>query len=770
MRTHRISHFACIVWLWCIWLIPASAAPTPGHRLVWQDEFGGNTLDADRWQYRTDTRYWSTQLPANVSVSGGLLHLHLKKENLGTIQYTAGGVISRELFRYGYYEARMKVPPGSGWHTSFWMMKYNRPATDTVAIELDVIENDSVTPLKYGVNVHRHLPTPHLTFGNKFITTPSLSADFHIFGCEFTPTTIRYYFDGALVQTVDATLLPHNDMNIWLTSIASPLGGTTSVDDSQLPSTAQFDYVRFYEPFPLPTATITEPASHAVTLADENHSIKLTGITNGGTPLPTVAWSQSEGPGQVSFSDPTSLSTQAAFSQTGTYVIRFAATNDSGTSVDEIRIGVAAPTTLALHQGQDDYQHTATIIRADQTSWNAGARDQLLVGRSGAAFRSVFSFPLHPISADAIIQSATLELRTSATGSGTLGNMELRRLTQEPIEGSGVADGSNPNIGSGSGTTWLTRTGGSNPADMWTSPGGDFQNTPLSSRGGFDATVPERSFSFPDSPAFTAAAQSAHAAAQPLHLIVKALNETSGIAFARIGSDDHPDPAMRPQLHVSFIGNRLPEIQTTTLNPLSGTSLPLTAVTSGATDILWEMISGPQSITLQDPTEPQPVVSFNTPGTYQFRISASNAFGTSSRIQHVTVQPNPAIFAQWQQITWPGLNNPSLSAPDQDPDQDGLSNLLEWALHLDPITPDRITQQLSHPAGTMEYTYTRRITAAGEASYQIEWSDTLQGTWTSTGVIQNEPSPLTPTTESVRITLPESPTGKRFLRIKVTAL
>lgn len=759
----------CLLSLLCACLIPASAAPTPGHRLVWQDEFDGTALNTTRWQYRTDTRFWSTQLPANVSVSNGLLHLHLKKEDLGTIQYTAGGVISRELFRYGYYEARMKVPPGSGWHTSFWMMKYNRPATDTVAIELDVIENDSVDPMEYGVNVHRHLPTPHLTFGNKFITTPSLSADFHIFGCEFTPTTIRYYFNGSLVQTVDATQLPHNDMNIWLTSIASPLGGTTFVDESQLPATALFDYVRYYEPFPLPTATITQPASHAITLVDESHTLSLAATTSTSNPAPTVAWSKVQGPGEVLFSDPNSLSTRANFSQTGTYIIQFAATNEGGTTVDQVQVGVAAPTTLSLYQGQDDYQHTATIIRADQTSWNAGARDQLLVGRSSGAFRSVFSFPLAPISSDAQITGATLELRTSATGSGTLGNMELRRLTQEPIEGSGVADGSNPNIGSGTGTTWLTRTGGSNPTDMWTSPGGDFESTSLSSREGFDATVPERSFSFPDSPAFTAAAQSAHAAGQPLHLIVKALNETSGIAFARIGSDDHPDPVMRPRLHVSFIGNRLPEIQTTTLSPLSGTTLSMTAVTSGGNDILWEMISGPQSITLQNPTEPQPVVSFNTPGTYQFRISASNAVGTSSRIQQVTVQPNPAIFAQWQQITWPGLDNPSVTAPDQDPDQDGLSNLLEWALHLDPITPDRVTQQLSHPDGTMEFTYNRRITAPGEAAYQIEWSDTLQGTWTSTGIIQNDPTPLTPTSESVKITIPDSPTGKRFLRIKVTA-
>ena len=83
----------------------ALAAPPAGYRLAWQDDFDGTTLDTAKWQYRTDTRYWSTQLPANVSVSNGLLNLHLKKETVGTVNYTAGGVISRNLVRYGYSEA-----------------------------------------------------------------------------------------------------------------------------------------------------------------------------------------------------------------------------------------------------------------------------------------------------------------------------------------------------------------------------------------------------------------------------------------------------------------------------------------------------------------------------------------------------------------------------------------------------------------------------------------------------------------------------------------
>jgi hypothetical protein len=46
-----------------------------------------------------------------------------------------------------------------------------------------------------------------------------LSADFHVWGCEFTPQRIDYYFDGRLVQSLDATIIRHGSQNIWLTSV-----------------------------------------------------------------------------------------------------------------------------------------------------------------------------------------------------------------------------------------------------------------------------------------------------------------------------------------------------------------------------------------------------------------------------------------------------------------------------------------------------------------------------------------------------------------------
>lgn len=213
-----------------------------GYKLVWHDEFDGKAVNTNEWNYRTGERFWSTQRPENVSVADGKLRVILKKEKFGNTEYTAGGLITKREFKFGYYEARGKMPRGKGWHTSFWMMRNS----DDRDQELDVCEMDSINPNGYSTNVHGYKPTPKAQ-GANHIVTPDLTMDFHIWGCEFTPTTVTYYFDGKVVDTRNVTNVPLGDVSIWLTSIAAPLGKTDKVDDSALPAVAEFDYVRFFE-------------------------------------------------------------------------------------------------------------------------------------------------------------------------------------------------------------------------------------------------------------------------------------------------------------------------------------------------------------------------------------------------------------------------------------------------------------------------------------------------------------------------------------------
>ncbi len=213
-----------------------------GYELVWHDEFDGRAVKTNEWNYRTGERFWSTQRPENVSVADGKLRLALRKERVGKTEYTAGGLISKREFKFGYYEARLKMPRGKGWHTSFWMMRNG----DDRDQELDVCEQDSINPNDYSTNVHAYKPA-HKALGAKHIATPDLTADFHVWGCEFTAAKVTYYFDGKVVDEREVANVPLGDVSIWLTSIAAPLGKTDRVDDGALPAYAEFDYVRFFE-------------------------------------------------------------------------------------------------------------------------------------------------------------------------------------------------------------------------------------------------------------------------------------------------------------------------------------------------------------------------------------------------------------------------------------------------------------------------------------------------------------------------------------------
>jgi beta-glucanase (GH16 family) len=620
---------------------PYAGTPVSGYRLAWSDEFNGTNVNTAKWNYRTGVRLWSTQLPANNSVSNGLYYLHVKKETVGATDYTAGGIISKKAVRYGYYETRMRVPPGRGWHTSFWMM-YNGTPTNNVHIELDVLENDSVNLFKYGVNTHRHQPTPHVTFGNKNVNTPSLNADFHVLGCEFTPTTIKYFFEGALVQTVDATQFAHNDMNIWLTSVAANLGGTTNVDDSMLPNVAEYEYARFFTLGPTSTVAITTPSFLGATLADTNHALHVSALvtTSDTNYPPSVTWSKLSGPGGVTFANATNTDTTATFSYPGNYVLQCQSAVLTSTNSDTVTVAVAAPLSLALRQGVGGYAHIATFIRGDSVNWNSGGRDQFIVGRwGGLGMRGLLSFDLAGLDTNAVIQSATLDLWTDPTaGAGTVGPLELRTLNAIPVEGTG--DGSSSANGAGTGATWLSRTGGTNVSDMWTTPGGDFGTNVVSTIPGYDATVINQQRTFGSTSNFVSVVQAALAADEPLNLLVISPETEAGTNnyISRISSDDNFNVAQRPLLSLRFLGNFAPALTPgSALVTLTNLPTPLTGSVTNAEGSAWSKASGAGTVSFANAANPSTTATFNAPGEYLLRLTASNSLAQVSRDVPVTV-------------------------------------------------------------------------------------------------------------------------------------
>jgi beta-glucanase (GH16 family) len=248
-----------------------TSLPPAGYKLVFEDEFNGDKIDTTKWGFRLDNKMLSQQQKENVSVKDGNLEIALRKETVGKKQYTAGGVISKQTFVYGYYEARFKTPAAEGWHTAFWSMKHSfagQPKRQAL-LELDYCEQDGGDPNFFSFGIINQRPDKKKRQswnGGRWVVenAPDTSANFHVWACEFTPETTRFYFDGRLTKELSSSGFSHDDMSVWFSVIASTLKGDRWVDESKLPNAARCDYIRVYQN---PKHREAEAAMRAASLA-----------------------------------------------------------------------------------------------------------------------------------------------------------------------------------------------------------------------------------------------------------------------------------------------------------------------------------------------------------------------------------------------------------------------------------------------------------------------------------------------------------------------
>jgi sugar lactone lactonase YvrE len=123
----------------------------------------------------------------------------------------------------------------------------------------------------------------------------------------------------------------------------------------------------------------------------------------------------------------------------------------------------------------------------------------------------------------------------------------------------------------------------------------------------------------------------------------------------------------------------------------------------------------------------------------------------------------------WRFTHFQTYDNQGNAADSADPDHDGIVNLTEFALGLDPKSPSTIPATLTLANGSMQFTYTRLIAAVAEINFSVEQSTELSTNhWTTLGVgSESLPFASDGTRHSVTVTIPATGT-KRFVRLKLT--
>ncbi|MFC0047263.1 family 16 glycosylhydrolase [Rheinheimera tilapiae] len=200
-----------------------TSKPATGWNLVWSDEFDGQSIDSNKWNFEVNCagggnneKQCYTADKANAFTSGGMLNIVAKPAATGAEKpYTSARITTKKKadFKYGRFEMRAKLPSGQGAWPAFWMMP-----TDSVygdwprSGEIDIMEavNLKVKDAKGNVesNVHGTLhygkPWPNNSSSGKNYTLPggkNPADDFHTYAVEWQQGEIRWYVDDYLYAT-----------------------------------------------------------------------------------------------------------------------------------------------------------------------------------------------------------------------------------------------------------------------------------------------------------------------------------------------------------------------------------------------------------------------------------------------------------------------------------------------------------------------------------------------------------------------------------------
>ena len=202
-------------------------------RLVWHDEFDGDSLDETNWSYRTnfwgrDAHWFAKPGDGAVEVKDGLCRLKLVKRADGQIvspQLQTGEIVwdiphvenpsgfwplpKREkpkfMHRYGYYECRCRLQQMPGWWSAFWMQTPMQGCSldpRRAGIEHDIMESfepGEMIPhtMHFGGYAadHGDFKCPRVRENSAAILALD-KTQFHVFGMLWEPDGYTFFVDG----------------------------------------------------------------------------------------------------------------------------------------------------------------------------------------------------------------------------------------------------------------------------------------------------------------------------------------------------------------------------------------------------------------------------------------------------------------------------------------------------------------------------------------------------------------------------------------------
>jgi len=147
--------------------------------------------------------------------------------------------------QFGYFEARMKLPPGKGVWPAFWLIGIDR---SKFTAEIDVLEYYGRVPWEFssGYHIWRQSQGGQNSTDGHWTTVENgtLSNEFHTYGVEIAPTKTTIYLDRKSIWSFET---PKEFHMPFYPLVNLALGSGWPIDETPNPSFLLVDYIHVYQ-------------------------------------------------------------------------------------------------------------------------------------------------------------------------------------------------------------------------------------------------------------------------------------------------------------------------------------------------------------------------------------------------------------------------------------------------------------------------------------------------------------------------------------------
>lgn len=242
------------------------------YELVWSDEFNGNSLDTNTWNYEIGTGSWGWgnneqqyYTDRNIKVSNGTMKITAKREDYGGMKYTSSRITTKNKknFKYGKIEARIKMPKFKGVWPAFWMLGANQDSVGWPKCgEIDIVEAINDENLVYGTLHWFNDPGNNNADSGSSVAVANRT-EYHVYGVEWTADKLRWYVDGKVYRTMDVSNDSFSEVRKeYFVIFNMAIGGQWpgyDIDETAFLATMEVDWVRAYKKVEEKTTKYTGP-------------------------------------------------------------------------------------------------------------------------------------------------------------------------------------------------------------------------------------------------------------------------------------------------------------------------------------------------------------------------------------------------------------------------------------------------------------------------------------------------------------------------------